>query len=62
MKNFIKYMIKPMAIVSCVPSLGLFFYWLTERKILLITSLILYFAVIIGSSIKYFSTTKSTIN
>lgn len=59
MKNFIKYIIKPMAIISCIPFLGVLSYWMTQRKDLLAISLILYFSVIIGGSIKYFYANKS---
>lgn len=58
MKKFTKYMLKPMSIVSCVPSLGVLYYLITERKDLLAVSLILYFSVLIGFTIKYFYTTK----
>lgn len=54
MKKFLKYMLKPMAIISCIPLLGIFIYWINHRKDLLETSIILYLGLAIGNAIKYF--------
>ncbi|MBZ9625608.1 hypothetical protein G9F71_022525 [Clostridium sp. FP2] len=59
MKKFLNYMLKPMAIVSCIPVIGVLSYWSNHIKDLLATSVILYLGVIIGSAIKYFSKDKS---
>ncbi|MGH4050434.1 MAG: hypothetical protein ACREVX_03635 [Clostridium sp.] len=61
MKIFFKYMLKPMAIISCIPSLGLLLYWGTHRKELLAISILLYFGVIIGNVTKYFYKDKTKI-
>lgn len=53
MKKFLKHMLKPMAIISCVPSLGIVIYWITQRKDLLATSIIIYIGIVIGNVIKY---------
>ncbi|MGG7164174.1 hypothetical protein [Clostridium ihumii] len=58
MKKFLNYMLKPMAIVSCIPMIGVLSYWSFHRKDLLLSSLLLYLGVIIGSTIKYFSKDK----
>jgi len=58
MKKFLKHMLKPMSIVSCLPVIGILSYWSTHRKELLAICLIIYFGVIIGSTIKYFCKDK----
>ncbi|MPQ44848.1 hypothetical protein [Clostridium tarantellae] len=62
MKNFLKHMIIPMAIISSIPSLGLFFYWITQRKDLLATSIFIYFGLAIGNIVNYFYKHKSDSN
>jgi hypothetical protein len=58
-KKFLNHMLKPMAIVSCIPVIGMLSYSFTHRKDLLATSLILWLGLIIGSAIKYICKDKS---
>ncbi|MGH4125278.1 MAG: hypothetical protein ACREV6_20365 [Clostridium sp.] len=58
MKKFLNYMLKPLAIVSCIPFIVVLSYWSNHRKNLLVTSMILYLDVLIGSAIKYFCKNK----
>lgn len=53
MKKFLRYMLKPLAIISIIPYLGIYSYRISNEKYLLAISLIIYFLIIIVASIKY---------
>jgi hypothetical protein len=54
-------MIKPIAISSVIPLLGLFSYWTNHRMDLLQTSLLLYIGLVTGNVVKYFLSNKSKV-
>ncbi|MBU3107334.1 hypothetical protein [Clostridium gasigenes] len=53
MKKFLRYMLKPLAIVSVIPYLGIISYRITNEKYLLATSIILYLSITSGAVVKY---------
>lgn len=61
MKRFLRYMLKPMAMFSCIPCLGVFMYQAFNRRDLLKTSLLLYFGLIMGTLLKYFFKDRANI-